>query len=60
MSRKELIKEIKKVSNILEQINKANNYNIVSARVEQHKKMLLQYLKELNLSYDVYNILDID
>lgn len=60
MSRKELIKEIEKVSSILEQINKSNNYNIVDARVEQHKQMLEQHLKELNMSYDVYNILNID
>ena len=60
MTKQELIKEIKNVSNILEQINKANNNNIIDARVEQHKEMLLQYLKELNLSYDVYKILDID
>ena len=60
MNRKELIKEIAKVSSILEQINKSNNFNISDARVEQHKQMLQQYLKELNSAYDVYKTLDID
>ena len=65
MTKKELIKEIEKVSNILERINKKsvfllNKYNISDSSIEQHEQRLEQYLKELNLAYDVYKILDID
>ena len=44
----ELIKERQKIYNALEEIDKKNNYYIADARTEQHKRMLLQYLKEIN------------